>query len=85
MIERAIDDGVRFGWVTADEAYGENVRCAPGWKNNTSATWWRCRELTVVNGGRPAARTRWPPCARGGWQPISSGAGSKGPRFTTGR
>ncbi|MFZ0044774.1 MAG: IS701 family transposase [Streptosporangiaceae bacterium] len=83
MIERAIGAGMPFGWVAADEAYGQNtplrdwleeqhvsyVLAVP--KSFTAATAagkLRADELAALV---PAA----------GWQQLSCGDGAKGPRF----
>jgi SRSO17 transposase len=83
MIARAIEAGVPFAWVAADEAYGQNtplrdwleergvryVLAVP--KSFTAATAagkMRADQLAALV---PAA----------GWQQISCGEGAKGPRF----
>jgi SRSO17 transposase len=38
MIERAVTAAVPFAWVAGDEVYGDNDRCAAGWKNKASRT-----------------------------------------------
>ena len=83
MIGRAIDAGVRFGWVAGDEAYGQNtalrdwlearqvsyVLAVP--KSFTAATAAGPRRADDLAGLVPAA----------GWQQLSCGDGAKGPRF----
>jgi SRSO17 transposase len=83
MIARAIDAGMPFTWVAADEAYGQNtplrdwleehhvcyVLAVPkSFPAATAAGKMRADQLT---GLVPAA----------GWQQISCGDGAKGPRF----
>jgi SRSO17 transposase len=83
MIARALDGGVRFAWVTGDEAYGQN----PGLRD-----WLEDQELayvmavpktfTVAAGSGPltaAALAALVP--RSGWQRLSCGDGAKGPRL----
>ena len=83
MIERALVAGVPFGWVAADEAYGQNtalrswlderqvsyVLAVP--KSFTAATAAGPRRADALAGLVPAA----------GWQQLSCGDGAKGPRF----
>ncbi len=83
MIERAIDAGVPFGWVAADEVYGQNtplrdwledhhvsyVLAVP--KSFTAAT-----AAGQIRADELAARV-----PADGWQQLSCGAGAKGPRF----
>jgi SRSO17 transposase len=83
MIERAIGAGMSFGWVAADEVYGQHtplrdwleqqrvryVLAAPkSFPVATAAGKMRAHEL--------AARV---PAA--GWQQVSCGQGAKGPRY----
>ncbi len=83
MIGRAIEAGMPFGWVAADEAYGQNtalrdwleerhvsyVLAVP--KSFTAAT-----AAGKIRAGKLAALV---PAA--GWQQISCGDGARGPRF----
>ena len=83
MIERAVGAGMPFGWVAADEVYGQHtalrdwleeqhvsyVLAVP--KNFTAATAAGPRRADELAGLVPAA----------GWKQISCGNGSKGPRF----
>jgi len=83
MIERAIGAGVPFGWVAADEVYGQDaplrawleeqrvsyVLAVPrNFQAGTAAQTRRADDLAALV---PAA----------GWQQISCGDGAKGPRF----
>jgi len=83
MAERAVTAGVPFAWFTADEAYGQN----PGLRD-----WLEEQEISYVM-AVPVSE----PCATaagkfradalaarvlaGGWQVLSCGDGSKGPRL----
>jgi hypothetical protein len=83
MIERAIGAGVPFGWVAADEVYGQHaplrdwleeqqvsyVLAVP--KNFPAQTAARPRRADALAALVPAA----------GWQQMSCGDGAKGPRF----
>jgi SRSO17 transposase len=83
MIERAVDAGMPFGWVAADEVYGQHgplrdwleehhvsyVLAVP--KSFTAATAAGSRRADALAQRVPAA----------GWQQISCGDGAKGPRF----
>jgi DDE superfamily endonuclease len=46
MLERALAAGVPAAWVTADEVYGINPACAPGWRPTSCHTSWPCGALT---------------------------------------
>jgi hypothetical protein len=83
MIARAIEAGVLFSWVAADEAYGQNTSLR-GWleehdvsyvlavpKSFTAPTAAGPRRADALAGLVPAA----------GWRQISCGDGAKGPRF----
>jgi SRSO17 transposase len=83
MLERAVAAGVPFAWFTADEAYGQN----PGLRD-----WLEENQISYVM-AVPVSE----PCATGagrfradelaarvpdhGWQALSCGDGSKGPRL----
>jgi SRSO17 transposase len=83
MIERAIEAGVPFSWVAADEVCGQNtglrdwldehgvryVLAVP--KNFLAGTAARTRRADELAALVPAA----------GWQQMSCGDGAKGPRF----
>ena len=84
MIERAIGAGMPFGWVAADEVYGQQ-RAVAGLAGGTA------RQLRA-GGAEELHRCRLPPgrCARTNsprWCPPPAGSscrcgdGSKGPRF----
>jgi len=83
MIERAISAGVPFSWVAADEVYGQHAPLRD-WLGEHHVSY-----VLAVPKDFPvpaAARTRRAdelaalvPAA--GWQQVSCGDGSKGPRF----
>jgi SRSO17 transposase len=83
MAERAVTAGVPFGWFTADEAYGRN----PGLRDWLEGQGISCVMAVPVSepcttaagkfrAGKLAARV-----PAGGWQVLSCGDGSKGPRL----
>jgi SRSO17 transposase len=83
MLERAVAAGVPFSWFTADEAYGGN----PGLRDWLEEQ--RISYVMAVPVSEPCATAagktraeelaaRVPP---GGWQVLSCGDGSKGPRL----
>ena len=83
MVGRAIEAGVPFSWVAADEAYGQNgplrdwleehdVRYVPAVPKSFTVA-------TAAGPMRADALADLVPAA--GWQQVSCGYGSKGPRF----
>jgi SRSO17 transposase len=82
MIERAVAAGIPFGWVTADEAYGDNgpVRsCLEGREISYVLAVARAHVLATPAGGRraDALALKLP---RRAWQRMSCGDGAKGRR-----
>jgi len=83
MLERAVTAGVPFAWFTADEAYGQN----PGLRDWLEEN--RIRYVMAVPVSEPCAtaagKIRADALAArvpaGGWQVLSCGDGSKGPRL----
>ena len=83
MIARAIEAGVPFGWVAADEAYGQNTPLRDWLEEH------RVSYVLAVPKSFTAATAAGPKRADGlaalvpaaGWQQISCGDGAKGPRF----
>ncbi len=83
MIERAITAGVPFGWVAADEAYGQNTPLRD-WleEHHVSYVLAVPKSFTVgtaAGSKRADQLSALVPAA--GWQQLSCGEGSKGPRF----
>jgi SRSO17 transposase len=83
MIERAIVAGVPFGWVAADEAYGQNAALRD-WLGEGHVSYVLAvpRSFTAATAAGPMradALAALVPAA--GWQQVSCGDGSKGPRF----
>jgi SRSO17 transposase len=83
MIERAIGAGMPFGWVAADEVYGENTPLR-SWLEERHVRYVLAvpksfTAETAAGKMRADALTALVPAA--GWQQVSCGDGSKGPRF----
>jgi SRSO17 transposase len=83
MIERAAGAGIPFGWVTADEAYGDNGPLRKFLEERRLAyvlAVSRDHVITTAAGGRraDALAARLP---RGAWQRLSCGPGAKGHRY----
>jgi SRSO17 transposase len=82
MIKRALAAGVPFGWVTADEAYGQN----PGlrtWLEEQDIAYAMavpCSFEATTAAGRRRADALAALVPAGGWQRLSCGQGAKGPR-----
>jgi SRSO17 transposase len=83
MIGRAVDAGIPFSWVTADEVYGGN----PGLR-----TWLeeqeiphlmavKCSEMIPTAAGKKRADALAALVPDEGWQRLSCADGSKGPRL----
>lgn len=84
MIERAADDPLMaFGWVTGDEAYGDNTvlrgRCQSRGLNHVMAV--SCDHPLVLAGGRTRADQAFAALGAAAWQRYSCGQGAKGHRF----
>lgn len=82
MIERAISAGVPFGWVTADEAYGDNGPLRRFLESKqVSYVLAVARSHQIVTGaGRIRADAMAKKVPKGGWQRLSCGDGAKGER-----
>jgi SRSO17 transposase len=83
MLERAVATGVPFSWFTADEAYGQN----PGlreWLEENQIRYVMAvpvSEPCVTAAGKIRADGLAARVPAGGWQILSCGDGSKGPRL----
>jgi SRSO17 transposase len=83
MIARAIEAGVPFGWVAADEAYGQNTPLRD-WleKRGVSYVLAVPKSFTAMTAaGKMRADQMAGLVPAAGWQQISCGEGAKGPRF----
>lgn len=84
MIERAADDVLlSFGWVSGDEAYGDNTvlrrRCRERGLNHVFAV--SCDHPITVAGTKTRADVAVAALDRAAWQRYSCGDGAKGHRF----
>jgi len=83
MIERAIAAGIPFGWVTADEAYGDNGPLRTFLEEEGLAYVLAVSRDHVIT--TPAGRRRADALAgklpKRAWQRVSCGEGAKGRRF----
>ncbi len=83
MLERARDAGVPFSWLAADEVYGQN----PGlrsWLEGEGISYVMavpCSETFATAAGKIRADALTALVPASGWQTMSCGDGSKGPRF----
>ena len=84
MIERAADDPLLvFGWITGDEAYGDNTvlreRCHSRGLNHVFAV---SRDHPITGGGTTRRADRaFAALDAAAWQRYSAGPGAKGERF----
>ncbi|MBB5140570.1 SRSO17 transposase [Thermocatellispora tengchongensis] len=82
MIERALAAGVPFGWVTADEAYGDNGplrRYLEDQQISYVLAVSRAHQITT-GAGKVRADIMAGKVPRTGWQRLSCGPGAKGDR-----
>ena len=90
MLERAVESGIPFGWVTGDAVYGsdrnlrrwleeEGIPHVLAIKSNEQLWAWTEKGPRQVRADRLAS---W--VDESGWQRLSAGDGTKGPRFMTG-
>jgi SRSO17 transposase len=83
MIERAVDAGTPFGWVAADEVYGQNT-VLRHWleEHHLSYVLAMPKSFPVATAaGKMPARELAARVPAAGWQQVSCGDGAKGPRF----
>jgi SRSO17 transposase len=83
MIERAVTAGIPFGWVTADEAYGDNgplrsylESCGIAYVMAVA-----CAHVLVTAAGRHRADALAAKLPKRAWQRMSCGDGAKGERL----
>jgi SRSO17 transposase len=83
MIGRVIDAAIPFGWVAADEAYGQNTAFRD-WLEEQHVSYVLAVPKSFI-AVMPAGPARADSLARlvppAGWQRLSCGDGAKGPRF----
>ena len=82
MIERAIRAGIPFGWVTADEAYGDNGPLR-AWLEEQRVSYVVAvsrDHIIITPAGRRRADDLSGKLPKGAWQRLSCGKGAKGDR-----
>jgi SRSO17 transposase len=82
MLERAIAAGVPFAWFTADEVYGQNPKLR-SWLDEQHISYVMavpCSEQVTTAAGSGRADELAALVPDSGWQRLSCGDGSKGPR-----
>lgn len=83
MLARALDAGVPFAWVTADEVYGQ-AGYLRDWLEDRDASYVlaiRCVDLVITTGDdRVVAREAIAALPGRAWRRLSVGAGAHGPR-----
>jgi SRSO17 transposase len=83
MPERTLDSGLSVAWVTGDTIYGssQKLRAALEARKQAYALAVPCKEYVEVQGIRRRVDQVARDLARGDWQELSAGTGSKGPRL----
>jgi SRSO17 transposase len=83
MIERAIAAGIPFGWVTADEAYGDNGPLRAFLEEQQASYVLAVSRDHVITtaAGRRRADALAPVLPKRAWQRVSCGESAKGRRF----
>jgi SRSO17 transposase len=83
MIERAVEAGIPFSWVTADEAYGGNPKLRT-WLEEQGIPYVMavaCNAVIATAAGSKRADGLAALVPKSGWQRLSCADGSKGPRL----
>ena len=83
MVERAVEAGIPFCWVTADEVYGGNPKLRT-WLEEQGIPYVmavKCSEMIATAAGKKRADKLAALVPGDGWQRLSCADGSKGPRF----
>ena len=83
MLWRTLDAGVPAAWVTGDTVYGSNPQLRAGLetRGQAYALGVRCHEWVEVNRQRVRVDRLAKGLSASAWQPLSAGAGAKGPRL----
>lgn len=83
MLARTLDAGLPVAWVVGDTVYGSarSLRMALEERRQAYALAVTCKEQVEVQGVRKRVDQFAQALARGDWQILSAGAGSKGPRL----
>jgi SRSO17 transposase len=83
MVERAVEAGIGFSWVTADEVYGGNPKLRT-WLEEQVIPYVmavKCSEMIPAAAGSKRADALAALVPGDGWQRLSCADGSKGPRL----
>ncbi len=83
MVGRAVAAGVPFSWFAADEVYGQNTGLRD-WLEEQHVRYVMavpCSQLIATAAGKIRAGELAARVPAGGWQALSCGDGSKGPRL----
>ena len=82
MIDRAVTAGIPFGWVTADEAYGDNgpLRAYLEERGIAYVLAVACAHVLATPAGRHRADALAARLPKRAWQRLSCGDGAKGER-----
>jgi SRSO17 transposase len=83
MLWRTLDAGMKVSWVTSDTVYGSNPQLRAGLeaRGQAYALGVRCHEWVEVSGQRVRVDRLAKGLSASAWQPLSAGAGAKGPRL----
>ena len=83
MLWRTLDAGMPVAWVTGDMVYGSNPQLRAGLeaRGQAYAMGVRCHEWVEVSGQRGRVDRLAKGLSAAQWQPLSAGAGAKGPRL----
>ena len=83
MLWRTLEAGVKVSWVTGDTVYGSNPKLRAGLEGRSQAyaLGVRCHEWVEVGGQRVRVDRLAKGLSASQWQPLSAGAGAKGPRL----
>jgi SRSO17 transposase len=82
MLQRAMDAGVPFAWVTADEAYGQ-AKYLRVWLEQHDAAYvlaTKCNDTLITAAGEQRADDLIAALPARAWRRLSVGAGAHGPR-----
>ena len=83
MLERAFEAGVVLAWVTADSVYGD-TRTLRAWLEQRAQAYVLAvsgKETVWLNHTQQQIKTLLAELPNEGWERLSAGAGSKGPRL----
>ncbi|WP_194922333.1 IS701 family transposase, partial [Catenulispora rubra] len=81
MLQRALDAGVPFAWVTADEAFGQNGELREWMESRDMAFVMATRSTNLSAPGGPSVADLVAAQPSGRWQRRSAGTGAHGERF----